>query len=37
MIFMELALFAIRSSSVVAFLMAAKEAVKVGVKEEAIG
>lgn len=37
MIFMELALFAILSSSVVAFLIAAKEAVKVGVKEDAIG
>ena len=37
MIFMERALFAILSSSVVAFLIAAKEAVKVGVKEDAIG
>ena len=37
MIFMELAFFAIFSSSVCAFLIAASEAVKVGVKEEAIG
>ena len=37
MIFIELAFLFIRSSSVVAFLIAANEAVRVGVKEEAIG
>ena len=36
-VFIELAFFAIRSSSVEALLIAANEAVKAGVKEEAIG
>ena len=37
MVFMALAFRAIRSSSVGAFLMAAKDAVRAGVKEDAIG